>query len=459
MASCGTICAYPSFFFMVQRTALGADLVKMLQERGFAAYFAGGCVRDMLLGLPAKDIDIATSAHPSDVAHIFAHTFTAGRQLGERFGVLSVVHEGEIFEIATFRADSAESDGRRPASVAFVGVEEDARRRDFTINALYYDPVADNILDFVGGQRDLEERLVRCIGDPAVRLQEDSLRLLRAVRFVHQIDGQYEPGTYAALRDHADLVQKVSWERIAQELHRMLMTPSRARALEDLQDLGLLTYVLPEVEALKGVAQPRQYHREGSVWNHAMHALASLPADSTLETIWGALLHDVGKAVTFSVEERIRFDGHAEASARIAAEILTRLRFPKKSKDAILWAIEHHMSLAHLLESGVTDKTRAAWFGHPAFPLLLAVHHADALGTTPPDDGMFLELSRAFADWQAQEQAKPPEVLTGHDIMEILHLAPSPRVGEIRAAAREAQLAGTFATYAEGKVWLLAQYA
>jgi len=444
---------------MVERASAGADLVKMLQARGYEAYFAGGCVRDMLLGLPPKDIDIATSAKPEEVAHIFAHTFTAGRQLGERFGVLSVVHEGEIFEIATFRADSAESDGRRPESVTFVDAKTDALRRDFTINALFYDPTTDTVHDFVEGRKDLDERLIRFIGDPGQRIGEDSLRLLRAVRFVHQIEGQYEPETYAALRTHAKLVTKVSWERIAAELHRMLMTPSRAQALEDLQDLGLLMHLLPEVEALKGVAQPRQFHREGSVWNHAMHALRSLPEDSTLEAIWGALLHDVGKATTFSVEERIRFDGHAEASAVIAQSILERLRFPRKSREMIVWAIEHHMSLGHLLEPTVSEKTKASWFGHPAFPLLLAVHHADALGTTPPDDGMYRELSAAFNAWQEAEHARAPDVLTGHDIMEILQLPPSPRIGEILQASHEAQHEGQFHTYEEGKTWLLAHFA
>lgn len=430
------------------------EVVKKLREHGFLAYFAGGCVRDMLLEHEPKDVDIATDARPEQVSEIFAHAFTAGAQLGERFGVISVIHDSETFEIATFRADSPESDGRRPTHIVYADPETDARRRDFTINALFYDPITGDIHDFVDGRRDLDERLIRFIGDPVQRIREDSLRLLRAVRFAHQIQGQYEPQTYYALRDHAELVTKVSWERIAAELNRMLLTPTRAAALEDLQDVGLLRYILPEVENLKGVAQPRQYHREGSVWNHAMQALASLPKDAPLELIWGVLLHDIGKPQTFSVEERIRFDGHASLSAKIADDVLTRLRFPRKSRESIVWAVEHHMSLLHLLEPDVSPKTRDLWYGNPSFPLLLEIHRADALGTTPADLSIYEQLTVAHVQWHKQEAAKPAWVLTGKDIMRELALAPSAEVGELLEAAQDAQRNGEFATYEEGIAWL-----
>lgn len=415
-------------------------------------------MRDMLLEQEPKDIDIATSAHPHEVAEIFAHNFTAGAQLGERFGVLSIIHEGEIFEIATFREDSVESDGRRPEHVTFSDRETDALRRDFTINALYFDPIKQQVLDSVEGQKDLEERLIRFIGDPAQRIQEDALRLLRAVRFAHQIQGQYEPKTYFALRDHAASISQVSWERIAAEVHRMLMIPTRAEALEDLQDLGLLRHILPEVENLKGIAQPRKYHREGSVWNHAMQALRRLPEDASLELVWATLLHDIGKPETFALEERIRFDGHASHSATIAREVLTRLRFPKKSRESILWAVEHHMSLFHLLQAEVTQKTRDAWYGHPDFPLLLALHRADAMGTDPTDLSSYEALSLAYTAWQAEEAAKPAWVLTGTDIIETLKIRPGKKIGEILEASRTAQQDGVFSTFEEARVWLLEHY-
>lgn len=439
---------------MVELATKAKEVVRKLREHGFEAYFAGGCVRDMLLGKEPKDIDIATSAHPAEVAAIFSHTFTAGAQLGERFGVLSIVFEGDIFEIASFRADSAESDGRRPDHVVFTDARTDAQRRDFTVNALFYDPLSEQVLDFVEGRRDLEERLVRFIGDPVQRIQEDSLRLLRAVRFKHQMDGQYEPETYNAIRDNAALVTRVSWERIAAELNRMLLTPTRAAALEDLQDLGLLRHILPEVENLKGVAQPRQYHHEGSVWNHAMQALATLPEDASLELVWGALLHDIGKPKTFSVAERVRFDGHAEVSARMAEEILTRLRFPRKSREAIVWAVEHHMSLLHLLEPEVTRKTRDSWYGNPAFPLLLGIQYADASGTIPVDLTLYEHLKVRFETWQEEQAALPVWLLTGEDIMRELQVPPSEKVGQILEAAREAQREGVFDTYDAAIKWL-----
>lgn len=449
-----TIVGYSIALSMVELINKATEVVKRLRDHGFEAYFAGGCVRDMLLALPPKDIDIATSARPEEVAAIFSHTFTAGTELSARFGVISIMYEGEIFEIATFRADSVESDGRRPKEVTFTDAKTDALRRDFTINALFYDPLNGEIHDFVEGGKDLQERLVRFIGDPGQRIHEDSLRLLRAVRFVHQIDGQYEPATYTALRNHSDLITRVSWERIAAELNRMLLSSTRAGALEDLEDLGLLRHILPEVDALKGVAQPREYHKEGSVWNHAMQALATLPETPSLELVWGTLLHDIGKPRTFSVEERIRFDGHAPLSAQIANDVLTRLRFPRKSREAIVWAIEHHMSLLHLIDPEVSQKTKDTWFGHPAFPLLLEIHRADASGTIPADLSLYEQLSTAFQLWQKEQASRPAWLLTGKDIMQELRLPPSEKIGEILEAAQEAQRRGEFATFEEACAWL-----
>lgn len=423
------------------------QIVKTLREKGFEAYFAGGAVRDLLLNIPHKDIDIATSARPEEIEMLFSKTYPIGKQ----FGVILVHEGGYTFEVASFRSDSGASDGRRPEYVTFTTPEEDARRRDFTINGMFYDPLSEKVLDFVHGKADLEARVIRFIGDPLERVREDHLRLLRAVRFAHQIGAQYEPATYAAIRQEAHLIKTVSAERIQQELTKILLFPSRASALEDLQDLGVLQYLLPEVELLKGVAQPLTFHREGSVWDHAMKSIASLAGDDAkdISLLWAVLLHDVGKPQTFSVGERIRYDGHAELSAKMATQILQRLRFPRIETEKISWAIAHHMSLMQLMDPGTSELTRRKRIMHPWFPFLLALHKADVSGTDPADLGLYDEIKRAQEKVRADLPEILPKLISGEELMQQFSLLQGAELGKVIAQIHDWQIIGEVHTKEE----------
>ncbi len=442
-----------SHFFMVPT---GIQIVKKLRTEGFEAYFAGGFVRDLLLGREHKDVDIATSAKPEEVEELFSKTYPVGKS----FGVVHIIEGDHQFEVATFRKDSPTSDGRRPKYVAYGTLEEDAERRDFTINGMYYDPIEEKVIDLVGGEGDLRERVIRFIGDPKTRIHEDYLRLLRAVRFAHQIQGQYEPKTYEAVKELSSHITTVSWERIRDEINKMLLSSTRAEAMEDLQDLGLLSHTVPELEKLKGVAQPRTYHKEGSVWNHAMQAIKTLkaPFDEDIRLIWGVLLHDIGKPETFHVEERIRFDGHAEASARIAREVLTRLRFPKRDVEHITWAVEHHMSLFHLLGDRTSEVRKRKWFLHPAFPLLLEIHHADILGTSPHDLSSYRKLMREYKRFVKKHGTEFAPLVGGKRIMEWTGLKQGKELGALLEDLKEKQLLGEHKKEKDVRSYILDKY-
>ena len=305
------------------------QIVKTLRDAGFQAYLAGGCVRDQLLGRTAADYDVATSARPDAVLAMFPKTFA----VGAHFGVVLVVSDsdgGEVMtEIATFRNDGAYSDGRHPDAVRFSeSAEEDVQRRDFTINGMLLDPLSDGVLDFVGGRADLDAKLVRAIGDPLRRFEEDKLRMLRAVRFAARFGFAIEPATMAAIRKLAPKIDQVSRERIREELTKMLTEGKAAHAFRLLDASGLLVQVLPEISKMKGVAQPPEFHPEGDVLVHTLLLLEKLEAGCSPTLSWGTLLHDVGKPPTYTEgPDRIRFNGHAEVGTRMAEAILKRLRF------------------------------------------------------------------------------------------------------------------------------------
>lgn len=423
------------------------QIVQTLRKNGFDAYFAGGFVRDLLLKKEHKDIDIATSAHPEQIEALFSKTYPIGKQ----FGVILVQESGHTFEVASFRSDSGYSDGRRPDFVTFTTAKEDAQRRDFTINGMFYDPLKEEVLDFVGGKRDVEARVIRFIGNPVERLREDHLRLLRAVRFAHQIDGQFEPNTYAAIKQEAHLITNVSAERIQQELSKILLLRSRARALEDLQDLGLLQYILPEVELLKGVAQPKNFHQEGSVWDHAMKSIDSLSGEDAedITLIWAVLLHDIGKPATFSVDERIRYNGHAEVSAEMASVIMKRLKFPNTYSEKIQWAIGRHMSLEHLSDPDTPEISRRKFITHPWFPFLLELHKADVQGTIPADLQLYEDLLKIHKDIISSLPQVLPKLISGDEVMKLMHVEKGPELGKIMTEIKDWQLLGEVKTKEE----------
>lgn len=430
----------------MQKTSI--KLVKILQAEGYEAYWAGGCVRDMLLGKEAKDYDIVTNALPDDIEKIMSHTIPIGKQ----FGVILAVENGHHFEVATFRSDSGYQDGRRPMAVLFTNAEEDAKRRDFTINGIFYDPIFKKIYDYVGGRKDLKEKLVRFIGEPHERILEDHLRILRAIRIKNSLGFQYHPETYKAIVKHAQLSDKVSGERIREELNKILDGENIARAFEDLQETGVLKHILPEMEMTKGIPQPIEYHHEGDVWDHSLRAVESLPKDASLPLKWATLLHDIGKPETFALKERIRFDTHAEKGTEIALKIMKRLKFSANEIKRVQWLILHHMIMVPLKKMALGR--RRHWFLHPYFHELMELFRADIAGTVPSEYGLYNEIDTLYKT-SMMEMPKPPKpLLTGNDVMKELKLKQGREVGKILEELREKQLAKELTTKKSALQWL-----
>jgi poly(A) polymerase len=341
--------------------------------------------------------------------------------------------------------------------VEFTNAKEDALRRDFTINAMFYDPTTDKIIDYVNGQKDLDEKLVRFIGEPEKRIKEDHLRILRAVRFKNVYDLQYHPDTYQAIKKHVHLIKNISSERIADELDKMIMHKlNPSLAFEELFEIGALQIVLPELCKLKGLAQPLEYHHEGDVWDHSCMALDSLTNEDAdpdplpeepagLELKWATMLHDIGKYDTFKSEgERIRYDGHQDVGAEIATKILKRLKFSKKSIDKVSWLIKHHMMVVPLFE--MPDDRKRHWFLHPWFPELLELYRADALGIKPTDLSAYEGLKKLYRHEIAKLKLMPKQLLSGEDIMKTQKEKPGKRIGEIILDIRQKQLSGEIKT-------------
>ena len=428
------------------------SIIKKLRREGFAAYWAGGCVRDMLLGITPKDYDIATSARPEELKKTLAKIIP----VGEKYGVVLAQQNGHHFEMATFRSDSGYSDGRRPDAVLFTDAKEDALRRDFTINAIFYDPLEDKIFDYVGGQEDLKNKLVRFIGDPHERILEDHLRIIRAVRFKNTFGFQYDPATYQALKKHEALANKVSGERIRDELNKMILHASFPQALEDMEDLGILAVILPEIQALKGVAQPPEYHTEGDVWEHTLRAFAAVKPEASLILRWAVFLHDVGKAETYKIAERIRFDHHAEKSAELAEQILRRLKFSTKDMKIIQWLVQHHMMVYNVLEMPVGR--RRHWFLKPWYLDLLELNRCDASGTVPSRLDTYEKVLALYRKDMKEMPREPKRLLTGEEIMKFLKIPAGPKIKEILEEVRLEQLAGRLKTQMQAKKFVVEKF-
>ncbi len=436
------------------------EIINTLKKAGHTAYWAGGCVRDMLLGIEPHDIDIVTSAKPGEIEEILDHTIP----LGKEFGVIRSIQNGIAFEIATFRSDSGYSDGRRPDAVLFTDAEQDAQRRDFTINGMFYDPSEDKIIDFVDGQKDLKEKLIRFIGDPEKRILEDHLRILRAVRFKNAFGFQYHPDTYEAIKKHAHLITKISSERIRDELNKIIMKDRPGKAFEELYELGLLEHIIPEMVKLKGLAQPLEYHTEGDVWDHTLQSIDSLMEEEIdpnplrekepdLALKWAVLFHDIGKFDTFDVDDRIRYNHHAEVGAEIAEKILKRLRFPAKIIQKTSWLISKHMMVVPLFE--MPEKRRTHWFMEPYFEDLLELYRCDAMGITPVDLSQYHDLLRAYKSEIARLKLIPKNLVTGNDVMQILGIGNGKRVGEILTEIRTLQIEGDLTTREEALEYII----
>ncbi len=422
------------------------SIVDRLRAKGYDAYFAGGCVRDLLLGRTPVDFDVATSARPDAVLRTFARTFA----VGAHFGVILVADELDdqqiVTEVATFRSDGAYSDGRRPESVQFSeSAEEDVVRRDFTINGMLFDPQTGDVLDFVGGRADLNAKLIRAIGDAAQRFNEDKLRMLRAVRFSARFNFAIEAHTELAIRQFTVQIHQVSCERIRDELTRMLTEGRARRAFELLDSTGLLKEVLPEIDRLHGVKQPPEFHPEGDVWMHTLMLLEQLPTGASPTLAWGALLHDVGKPATFQPGPgRIRFNGHVEVGVRIAEDICRRLRFSNDESAQIAALVENHMRFGDV--ERMKASTLKRFFRLNDFPEHLALHRMDCVGSHGSLDLYNFAKSRYEAT--PTEEVRPILLLTGRDLIEAGY-RPSPEFKRLLALAEDAQLEGTIRTKEE----------
>lgn len=422
------------------------SIVHTLRQRGFQAYLAGGCVRDLLLRREPKDYDVATNATPRQVMQIFPETYAVGAQFGV---VLVPPPDGEptadgpskahAVEVATFRSDIGYSDGRHPDEVRFSqDPREDVARRDFTINGMMLDPVSGEVLDYVGGRSDLAAGIIRAIGDPERRFAEDKLRMLRAVRFAARFEYVIEPATFAAMKKLADEIQVVSRERVRDELTRMLIEGHARRAFLLLDESGLLQQVLPEISAMKGVEQPPEFHPEGDVFVHTLLLLENLPQPCPPTLAWGALLHDVGKPPTFRVApDRIRFDNHVDVGVKMAEEICRRLRFSNDDTEQILALVDNHMRFGDAKK--MKESTLKRFLRLPEFDEHLALHRADCLAS---------HRNLATYDFVRQKRAEiPPEkmrpspLVTGDDLITAGHL-PGPKFREILNAVEDAQLEG-----------------
>jgi poly(A) polymerase len=429
------------------------SVIATLRDRGHQAFLCGGCVRDLLLGREPADYDVTTDATPEQVMRIFPETYAVGAQFGvvlvplpkkgtaEADSAPHVASHGKsgVIEVATFRSDVSYSDGRHPDEVRFSrDAREDVQRRDFTINGLLMDPMSGEVLDYVGGRRDLEAHVIRTIGDPRQRFAEDKLRMLRAVRFTARFGYRIDPATMEAIHEMANQIFQVSHERVRDELTKMLTEGHAREAFLLLDESGLLKTVLPEISAMKGVEQPPQYHPEGDVFVHTLLLLENLPHPSAPTLAWGALLHDVGKPPTFRVApDRIRFDGHVEVGVKMAEALLRRLRFSNDDTEQILALIQNHMRFGQILQ--MKESTLKKFLRMPRFDEHLDLHRMDCMASHRILNAY--EFAQEKLASIPAEKMRPAPLITGDDLLAAGH-APGPRFKEILTAVEDGQLEG-----------------
>jgi len=409
---------------------------RTLHGAGHRALFAGGCVRDELLGLHPKDYDVATSATPDEVEKLFKRVITVGKA----FGVQMVMIGDVQVEVATFRWDGPYLDGRRPVSVEFRDEQQDALRRDFTVNALFFDPITEEVLDYAGGREDLVRQVVRAVGVAYDRFMEDHLRLLRCVRFAAQLDFKIDPATFTAVKELAHLIKKTSPERVRDELLRILTQPHAHRGFMLLDESGLLPHLLPEISAMKGVEQPPEYHPEGDVFVHTMKMLEMLDGPTATLAL-GVLLHDVGKPRTQTFEDRIRFNGHEKVGAEMTAEICARLRLSNAETERVTWLVGQHMRVSAVKEMRESKLKRL--IREDGFSELLELFRIDCASSHRRMDTY--EWLRDRAASLPPEAVRPTPLLTGDDLI-ALGYKPGPQFTEILRTLEDLQLEGALAS-------------
>ena len=428
-------------------------IIKTLVGAGYESYFAGGCVRDLVLGIAPHDYDIATAATPDQVRALFEKTIP----VGVAFGVVIVVDGEDQFEVATFRKDEKYEDGRHPTSVTFSSAEEDAKRRDFTINGMFFDPLTNKLIDFVGGREDIAKKLIRSIGNPDQRFAEDRLRMLRAVRFAARLGFTIDKPTMYSIIEWAYKIDEISAERIRDELTKIITGPRRMSAVSDLNVFGLLEPILPEVAALRGVEQNPKWHPEGTAYVHTLQLLNNMKDNAEEELAWACLLHDTGKATTSKVNENghIVAYGHEYESEKLAGEVLNRLNFSNEKKDVILSMVKSHMKFRNAKEMNKSTLKRLMRL--PRFDLQLELHKLDCM-SSHADYEMYDYCKAKLAEFGAElgkesetKAINPDRLITGDDLI-ALGLTPGPMFKELLRAVEDAQLEETITTKEEALV-------
>jgi poly(A) polymerase len=430
----------------LQSTAL--QVTQRLIHAGHTTYFAGGCVRDVLLGTEPKDFDIATSATPEQVQQLFPRS----NAIGAHFGVILVKENQFPFEIATFRHDGSYHDGRRPESVTFSTPEDDAQRRDFTVNGLFQHPETGEIIDYVNGQADLATHTLRAIGNAADRFREDALRLMRAIRFATTLEFEIESSTWEAICHHANLLQQISPERIRDEFIKTLLAPDRARGFDLLTESGLMRHIVPEVYDLIGCEQPPQWHPEGDVYQHTRIMLDMLDDSPSTELVLAVVLHDIGKPATYTydpTEDRIRFNGHDRVGAEMAEQILRRLKCSNTTTDAVCSMVANHMNFMNVQKMRTAKVKR--FMARPTFEDEMELHRVDCGSSNGLTDNY--DFLRTKAEEFASEPLIPAPLVTGKDLIN-MGLTPSPMFKDILGQIQTEQLEGRLNDRNEALAWV-----
>lgn len=431
--------------------ASAASVLQKLRDAGHEAYFAGGCVRDMLLGAEPHDIDIATSALPQEVEQLFSRTIAVGAQ----FGVIIVLENNAEVQVATFRYDGSYHDGRHPDQVTFTNAEEDAKRRDFTINGLFYDPISKEVFDYVNGRDDLSQKMIRAIGNPHQRFEEDKLRLLRAIRFATTLGFEIELTTWKAVCELAPKINVVSAERIRDELQKIFLSRHRLRGFDLLDQSGLLKILIPEIENLKGCEQPPEFHPEGDVFIHTRLMLKMLRKNASLPLVLSVLFHDIGKPATRTVDEhgKMRFYAHDQVGTRMAEKILQRFRFSNQIIEAVLPAVRLHMSFKDAPKMRLSTLRRM--MARPTFEDELELHRVDCGSSHNMLDNYF------FLQQKQEEFGNmpliPEPLITGKDLI-ALGMKPGPEFGKILQSVKDAQLENKVSTREEALTLLCSKF-
>lgn len=435
---------------MDSNKAAAVEIIGKLQEEGHIAYLAGGCVRDMLRGEIPKDYDIATSALPEQITSIFSKT----REVGVHFGVVIVIKDNQAFDVATFRNDGSYNDGRHPEDVTFSTPEEDTARRDFTINGIFFDPISQKHIDFVDGRSDIEKKVVRAIGDPDLRFQEDHLRLLRAVRFAARFNYEIEEKTWKSIKLNASGISKISKERVRDELTKILLNENRVLGFDLLVDSGLMVHIIPEILQLRGCEQPPQFHPEGDVFVHTRLMLSLLKDNPSIELVLSVLLHDIGKPSTYSFDEaagRIRFNGHDKLGAEMSNQILRDLKFSNSIIEDVVQMVANHMTFKDVQKMRQSKLKR--FMSRSTFSDEKELHRVDCLGSWGGLDNYDF-LNEKMIEF-ANEAIIPAPLLTGKDLIEF-GWAPGPNLGETLNSVQDLQLEGTLNSKEEALEWIKA---